>query len=148
MTGFRIVHYTERKRLVMICFTEDLQSVIECLESSTKLAELDDPAQLQQFVKIITLAVDKLKSKLLEKAEICQSKEIDIENVSPRNVICIRSDSDVWKAGGDYNHVLEVGEEYAADVFEVHSDYTLLQIRDIETWKVLGKFNSVLFQEK
>lgn len=84
----------------------------------------------------------------LEKTEIRQSKEIDIENVSPRNVVCIRTDNDVWKAGGDYKHVLEVGKEYAADVFEVHSDYTLLQIRDTETWKVLGKFNSVLFQEK
>lgn len=70
------------------------------------------------------------------------SNEFDIWNHTPRTIKCVRSDTDVWKAGGDKYHKLTVGQEYELENHEVFSDYTLVKVKGIDDW-----FNSVLFDE-
>ena len=68
-------------------------------------------------------------------------KEFDVLNTTPREVVCIRSDNDVYGGGGDYMHRLTVGKTYFVECVCVFNCHTILHIRDF------GAFNSVLFAE-
>lgn len=135
----------------MISFTTDeLQDIIKKLKNIVAFCGDVGGFQMQSIDEALVPVVNALIDKIPEKEEretLQKNKDVDIENVTPRNVVCIRSDRDVWKVGGDKDHVLEIGKEYHIDGFEIHTDYTLLQIRDTKELKKLGWFNSVLFRE-
>lgn len=67
---------------------------------------------------------------------------MDIWNDTPRKIVCERSDSKVWKSGGDPDHKLTVGREYELERVDIYDDYTLLSIKGFDE-----QFNSVLFEE-
>lgn len=68
-------------------------------------------------------------------------KEFNIHNKTPREVICIRNDDNVY--GGEDGKLLEVGAIYHVDGVEVHDWFTVVYITE---FPALG-FNSVLFEE-
>ena len=75
-----------------------------------------------------------------------ENKEIDLPikyyDSTPRPVMCIRSDNDVWKGGGDPRHKLTVGKIYNASSIVDCGDYTLIYFPELDE-----EFNSVLFRE-
>ena len=75
-----------------------------------------------------------------------KNKEIDLPinyyDSTPRPVMCIRSDNDVWKGGGDPHHKLTVGKIYNASSIVDCGDYTLIYLPELDE-----EFNSVLFRE-
>ena len=70
-------------------------------------------------------------------------KEMDIRNLSPRQVRCIDNKDHTWSHNDRASEFLKVGQIYFAESIDVHSWHTRVYLREFPgRW-----FNSVAFAE-
>lgn len=68
---------------------------------------------------------------------------MNIWNSKPREVLCIRNDTDPMMQVCENHHLLEIGKTYTIQYVEVHCWHTVVYLYEFP-----GKqFNSVMFEE-